>query len=148
MNPREMGVTMSQSEPIAIGTMSAGREMDALIAEKVINLIICESPFKQPGYQGVILNGSPYYNADGHGHYRSVPFYSTDIAAAWEVVEELNKTRLTYVEFIDAKIPGTAWRVVLFDQGEGKTIVSLADTAPLAICRAALKATESVKQNV
>lgn len=62
-----------------------------------------------------------------------VPRYSTDIAAAWEVVE---------------KFRDYDWK--LYSHGEGETMVIYKDgthyegdasTAPLAICRAAIKAT-------
>lgn len=103
-------------------TLQAGRELDALVAEKVMNDI--------PG------------KALGSRH------YSTDMAAAWEVVT-----------WLQAK----GWAVWIGNEGEDGTWTCLAgppnpnvilpevtaeietdaDTAPLAICLAALKAVGS-----
>ena len=55
-------------------------------------------------------------------------FYSTDIAAAWEVVEELDLSMYPLACTV-------GWRFE-FDRNEGAE----AETAPLAICLAALKA--------
>jgi hypothetical protein len=59
--------------------MPAGREMDALIAEKVMKLK---------------MEGSHHYWMNGAGAVASIPRYSTDIAAAWDVVEKINSTQM------------------------------------------------------
>jgi len=111
-------------------TMDAGREMDALVAEKVMGLRV-------EGSISLELRYTPqpeYYASPLLG-------YSTSISAAWEVVE---------------KMWGECFRLMRFSHGEGKVALEgpwwraefglmkefvEAPTAPLAICRAALKST-------
>jgi hypothetical protein len=108
--------------------MSAGREMDALIAEWVIGGDV---------YLGADYYFSSPYNRGGH---RYIPHYSTDIAAAWEVAEWLFKRGLTRITNGDGDscdvdhVPLGLVPVTRFAD------VS-AETFPLAICRAALLAT-------
>lgn len=95
--------------------MEAGRELDAMVVEKVMGVDITS------------------------GSHR-VPFYSTDIAAAWEVVEKL-KSSSFYIEFyIEFYI--NRWQCHFCHETNGGVNCrrSYAPTAPLAICRAALKA--------
>lgn len=100
--------------------MKPGRELDALIAEKVMGLITdldrqtVWDVYEKPGYP--------------------LPHYSTDIASAWLVVEklDLHLELLTY-----KKKSKTEWCAIfdIDDEGWGAT-------APHAICLAALKAVE------
>ena len=86
--------------------MEAGREMDAMIAERVMGWI--------------------------KRRQTDIPHYSTDIAAAFAVVEEMD------CGFIQ-------WDVGIFEVELTKECITgfaTADTLPLAICRAALKAIE------
>lgn len=91
--------------------MNAGRELDALIAEKVM--------------------GDPLQlkMALGPRH------YSTDIAAAWEVVEKL---RTAKYELLICTFSGK-WSVDVLHTGKSIDVAN-ADTAPHAICLAALNA--------
>jgi hypothetical protein len=102
-------------------TVPASPELDALIAEKVVGIT----------------------------HDRPIPPYSTDIAAAWTVVETMirkdgvyfgaphfkhkhqNLASLGYPEGTEC------WYCVLNTKQLNK-VVLCADTAPLAICRTAL----------
>lgn len=90
--------------------MEAGRELDALIAEKIMG-------------QDYSLN-----SLEGSLVLKDPPHYSTNIAAAWEVVEKL----------------GPDWDLISMEQGwiasVGSSERARAETAPLAICLAALKA--------
>lgn len=120
--------------------MNAGPELDALIATKVMGWTrgisdVCNVlGWRTPDSIWV-------HDADG------VPHYSTDIAAAWEVVEQL-KAHKDYVSFglTDDSNSSTAtfanfegvW-FAGFGLGVGGECVGAA-TAPLAICLAALKA--------
>lgn len=113
--------------------MQAGREMDCLIAEVVF------------GWG----KDTPENVSRNHGYYncKKLLRYSTDIAAVWEVVEKMpspfgimkgyketygvgklgwvvNWCREQYCDGWDCEHGNEAW----------------AETAPLAICRAALKA--------
>ena len=93
--------------------MEAGREMDALIEKELIK---------------------GFYTF--HGEY---PNYSTNIAAAWEAIKEMNRKNYyvhmgilpsySYATFINAKNGISGW------QGQ-----ALPNELPLAICRAALLA--------
>jgi hypothetical protein len=107
----------------AILTMPAGREMDALIAEKVMRLK---------------MEGSHHYWMNGAGAVASIPRYSTDIAAAWDVVEKLcDETGCDIVKVCkrDSELGRGYWSCI-FGQGHE----SFGNTAPEAICRAALLA--------
>ena len=95
--------------------MEAGRELDALIAEKVMDDMLA----------GIRLDGSPMFD--------DIPHYSTQIANAWLVVEKL---RL----FVQPSALG--WHSGL--RGDIQENHRHANTAPLAICLAALKAVEGV----
>jgi hypothetical protein len=65
--------------------MKAGRELDALIAERVMGWHNNRDNPNESGMWGIMdyrADGSPVLAAD-------FPEYSTDMAAAWEVVEKL-----------------------------------------------------------
>lgn len=113
--------------------MNAGRELDALIAEKVMGFETVN--FKSSDPHEIIVT------KDAEGNMRmAVPFYSTDIAAAWEVVEKLRDTWAIELHGRDG-----AWSC-LVEEGDEVTAhfiaIAEADTAPLAICLAALKVVE------
>ena len=102
-------------------TIPAGRELDRLIAEKVM---------------GITRDGE-------------IPAYSTDISAAWTVVEKMIHTDGVYLgcphfkhkhqNLASLGFPeGTeCWYCVINTKKLNK-IVICADTAPLAICRITL----------
>lgn len=107
--------------------LPAGRELDILVAEKVM------------GYEHFVDEADGTDRLRGNGIIMPIhlPAYSTDIAAAWEVVEKLRAEWMIRVGTAD--LLGTPWKCVMWQRymttggpfGE-------ADTAPLAICRAAL----------
>lgn len=111
-----------------IDKMEAGRELDALIAEKVMGLERCGCKC------GLFLN-------EYHEPFLE-PHYSTDIAAAWEVVEKLNSMGLGWfsLEQFGEKGQGQ-WRALIWTGGEEIDNCFFADarTVPLAICRVAYK---------
>lgn len=117
-----------------------GRELDALVAEKVFG-------FTEP---------PEWLDACGRWRKEFSP-YSTDIAAAWEVTEHLQLwvfphegrwyagriNAEAYIDILPADIHALA---PLSDRAvvDGRfAILEGADTAPLAICRAALAAVGS-----
>jgi len=108
--------------------MNAGRELDALVAEKVM------------GWKRLDLgpiNGIRWIK--GKDVIESeFPFsYSTDISAAWEVVEKL---RAVGVEIV-VVAHSVKFSCCVNDTETGKTsFLSLAATAPRAICKMALRA--------
>lgn len=102
-----------KGEAMDIHTIPAGRELDALVAEKVMGI------------------GKLEFDA----YYGPQHRYSTDIAAAWEVVEKLAKP-------LKVVWTGKVWVCEVF----GEPCSQEAGTAPLAICRAALKVMDMESQ--
>jgi hypothetical protein len=107
--------------------MSAGKEMDALIAQDLMGWI--------------------YYDGWNHPLANEVqgelPSYSTDIAAAWEVVKKIgeNKHRQWYLcTNFSAEFGNQIYAEIFerMDESEFTICSATAETAPLAICRAAL----------
>jgi hypothetical protein len=128
-----MPVGFSDCQTSRYDFMEAGRELDQLIATKVMkHTVFSISPIVLIGLQEANENGAT----------RDLAHYSTDISAAWEVVEKFQKE---------------AWKVTVSNLGDRSkfenddyifdrwicrvgTNRAKADTAPLAICLAALKA--------
>jgi len=110
----------------------ADRELDALVAEKVMGFEvgIYES------YRGI--TGISYVCKDKYpsGEF-DLPNYSTDIKAAWEVVEKFSDESFELDHFCDG-VWTCKFRWV-DDEGESEAEAK-AKTAPRAICLAALKA--------
>jgi hypothetical protein len=108
--------------------MQAGPGLDALIAERVMGW-----------KRGFDINGSAhgrYFISGGEVYANPVSRLwspSRDMGAAWEVVEKLGPPFEIRQHF---KIGDTAWSV------RGGEFIAYASTAPLAICRAALKASQ------
>jgi Phage ABA sandwich domain len=131
-----------------ICALPAGRELDALIAERVMGL----PALSVQDWQGKRLW---HRRGDDRLYTEAVPYYSTDIAAAWQVVECIHAwaplcggDRCDHFS-IDAPAllsnpePPALWAVGWHDYAGGERICSLeatADTVPLAVCRAALLA--------
>jgi len=135
----------------AILNMPAGREMDALIAERVMGQI----DFSHPDI--VYLEGATEDGQDGwSGYYcprcgagetAAVPevkctrHYSTDIAAAFAILDKLLSAGLNW-QVSTADMAGLQERYycTITDFRAFRNYGAFADTAPLAICRAALLA--------
>lgn len=101
--------------------LPAGRELDALISVQLF------------GVREFLDEDDAYYLGENQMPVR-LPDYSTDIAAAWEVVEKLkNVSGAT----IGVRVHPTAGYSINVYQ-LGMNYWPTADTAPLAICRAAL----------
>ena len=64
--------------------LEAGRELDALVAEKVMGLLVTNHGTAKIIYGKVEVDGKE------HVTFSPVRPYSTDIAAAWEVVEKMS----------------------------------------------------------
>ena len=114
--------------------MKAGRELDALIAEKVFEEEV------------VYIGGHPHLT-EGEGNYLGgdCPHFSTQIADAWLVVEKLKNTNYNFGINIQTIIDldgglHDAWGCYFCD--DDMDYETEEDTAPLAICLAALKAVE------
>jgi len=116
--------------------MNAGRELDALIAEKVMGWHNNEANPSQPGMWGINdyrEDGTPVLMPD-------FPAYSEDIAAAWEVVEKIKRNGFKLQFDYDTWIAYWSHEDFLCGSEEALEPFGRADTAPHAICLAALKA--------
>lgn len=123
------------------------REIDALVAEKIMGWTYRKPDPKYisaegvGSYVGFILQPPKinecyerYTCAGQLTFYGYPPHYSTDIAAAWEVAEQM-KLKLV----VDGVFG--FWRVIIGPVGERNVFcVAEEETAPKAICLAALKA--------
>jgi len=140
--------------PMNIDNMPAGRELDALVAERVMGLKwdpercrICGWPLAMTRDHGCMegdcsMRPVPATRAD------APPPYSTDIAAALPVWQKAfpvgSEDRSGFPGLIQRN---DGWYCTLFygngepmQQTDGARLwLSKAETAPLAICRAALK---------
>ena len=134
-----------------IDEMPAGREMDALVAEKVMG-------WNHIHDRAVRLMGLPpeatvMWGEDVCPHLLPILSYSTDIANAWRIVETLaTEGYLTSVAWEPGR-DGRSYASVqmILDRNLIADLVlnnpremdGRGRTAPLAICRAALKLMES-----
>ena len=118
-----------------VSELEAGRELDALIVQRII------------GAKVVWQDGEPCW-AHIHRDPRiyppssrvPVPPFSTEMAAAWSIIEHLTGkgwwVRIEHVEPVH-RLADERWTVNLGEyEGDGPT-------APLAICRAALRAMDA-----
>ncbi len=140
--------------------MEAGRELDALIAKTLFGWRTEKAPsttqphnmgtnFYNPSGQWVewvsdeaapLLRISPGYHVEVYP--RSIPKYSTDIAAAWAILEKLSdetRSEKTRFHFSVGKNSCELERRVYI--GEPDTFYAEGDTCAHAICLAALDAT-------
>ena len=146
--------------------LEAGREMDALIAEKVMGYrwLYWTVAYGEERVRG--LFPSEYHNPFDYEPWTSevgnlritkmstgIMDYSTEIAAAWQIVEKMreqwsveNPDETFFWQIIDCCEHG--WRVDV-DWGHHDGVIPIAsaaaETAPLAICRAAILAMEANK---
>lgn len=121
------------------------RELDALIAEKVMGLKLCASAMDKPlramgaspapmVEYPLKIHGKPCGTIPGElGH------YSTDIYEAWRVVEKMRQEPEGWEVVVESSIG--KWRAEFYpgpekDAGESGWV----ETAPRAICLAALRA--------
>lgn len=106
-----------------IRAMPAGREMDAHIHELVIG--------KRVTWNVLNLSGG----VDKFAAEYPLPFYSTDIAAAWEVVEKMSEYADAYSKHSDETWPR------FIDELHGSMLFAMGGAwASRQICRAALLA--------
>ena len=121
--------------------MQAGRELDALVAEKAMGTAGLRpiSVLDGRGWrQDIGTLGPSRELGDGRmgREAKSIPAYSTDIAATWEVVERMRERGL----LLSLSDNRTHWRAAFddphADEPEGDD--HEASTAALAICLAAL----------
>jgi hypothetical protein len=131
--------------------LAAGRELDAKVAEKIFGLTVRRGLVRLAYYEmemEVLEEGDePLEGMQHEEDYiagdRLVPCYSTDIAAAWLVLDEMvwrvgtANIRLDMEDYgRGAGTAGRAERAVWVTIGEHTAV----GPAPLAICKAALAA--------
>jgi len=104
------------------------RELDRWVAE---NIMGCKKIMIQ-----VVEEVDRTTNEVTIGTKFDYPSYSTDIAAAWEVVEKLD-----VFEFRVEKVESGVWRAMIWCS-DGNILEEIASSTPLAICLAAKKAIE------
>jgi hypothetical protein len=137
------------------------RYLDALVAEKIMGWKRMDrkySTLQQTRTLLVLPNATkkPYgytYRIHTNGVWipNQMPCYSTDISAAWTVVERMKRASVGpgfSLVWWPADGPDEAWCASFGtnnypDRGE-HVVEAVAPTAPLAICQAALKAVETV----
>lgn len=111
--------------------MKAGRELDALVAEKVMGWT---PKMISPGDPSLGKRRG-WYAPDRHADVTDddLEYYSIDTDAAWKVVEKLNLgSSIAY-------LPGPKKHTVKFWLGFETKGYAEADTMPLAVCLAALQ---------
>lgn len=123
--------------------MQPGRKLDAVIAEKVMEYKRWKTPY---GVESDVLIHLDWYRADGQNGIiqnkalfdllTQIPRFSTDIAAAWEVVEKLREKHWYFKLYCHHG----EWAVLLDHQTASDEMKGL--TAPHGICMAALRAVE------
>jgi hypothetical protein len=109
---------------------ATGREMDALIAEKVMGYSL--------DYEFADVLGAPTVKElrDKYDEWGLLPNYSTDIADAWQVVDKIYVHSLRRIVNGEPDKPAL-WQVFIYADS---TLSGIAETPALAICRAALMA--------
>jgi hypothetical protein len=138
--------------------MKAGRELDALVAEKVMGLYkesngkgyfdksLAMAEFDYTPMARTLDDGKLAWT-QGNGNRwftRTLPDYSTDIAAAWEVARKMKVSLICSVDGWYAAVTGDVIHTCdrfpnIAKEVHGK-YWALADAAPEAICKAALLA--------
>lgn len=140
---------------IDVTKLVAGRELDALVAELVMGFHweawqTGSGLYDQKGVKRgkrFLVNGLVFEEVPPMGHEavptRPLPPYSSEIDAAWLVLErilEIEKAKKTDLPVFSVQMAPDGCSAVL-QVGMGcTTVVENASTAPLAICRAALRA--------
>lgn len=123
--------------------MKAGRELDALIAEKVMGLVLtCPVDPRFDHSVGTNRDGTSAKRnfcrwPDGKEWW--IPFYSTSIADAWQVVEKMKEHGM-HLLILSANDSGMVHCNFFKGTAGEQNGIAMADTAPLAICKAALVA--------
>ncbi len=132
-----------------ITSMPAGIEMDTLIATKVMgisviafNTALCPYCGSEMRYCGI----RSWCSACNEWRYSAYKDYSDDMSAAWEVVEKIGEKK--YRQFylctnFSSEFGNQFYAEIFENNGDGESMEFIvcsatADTASLAICRAAL----------
>jgi hypothetical protein len=120
-------------------TMQVGRELDALVAERVMGKVFRRYPLGSVGAES--MGGWEPFFEDGTITFGGPPRYSADMADAWAVVEAM-RGRGWRIDLAQAS--DDSWGAEFYRLDSERTATAQMDTAALAICRAALAAVEVV----
>ena len=121
--------------------MEAGRELDALVAEKVMGWSYQDFPDGPCPHVKHWYATSPCPNDAMDPSWRGrLPCFSTDIAAAWEVVEKDDGWGFDW-RLKRWAASSKPWTCIADRITDSRRFYVEAVTAPLAICLAALAAT-------
>ncbi|GAB7057397.1 hypothetical protein JCM16163A_41460 [Paenibacillus sp. YK5] len=119
-------MTLSREEILA---MPSGRELDVLVAEKVMRGTAHTYVFNNKTINGMMV---PIENGT---RISRIPHYSTDISAAWEVVEKMKRNDWVFV----INSISEEWTALFYLDRIHEHEVTC-NSAPEAICKAALLA--------
>ena len=130
--------------------MKPGRELDALVAEKVMGWKNCNPvatwdrwEYGDPGddWTDVENEWCRGYGVSPYNKYFMIPFprYSVNIADAWAVVEKMQASGFHYLLFCSHE-SGLSAATFYLGPADGSDDVKSSMYAPHAICLAALKA--------
>lgn len=131
----------------------AGHELDALVAEHVMGATWERHANAHRDWLAFDHADSAKWRAvfatrDDDGNvevWSACPDYSTDVSVAWQVVEKLHEWGL--IVTISKGPDNFTWDVRGWnDRTNDSRYIAHGETAPLAICLAALKAVEAVEQ--
>ena len=121
--------------------MEEGKEMDTLIAERVMGWHIVKRENWSDIWEDAEGRYQHHVSSDDYGDdedFHLIRFHpSESILWAWEVVEKLN-TKAGITAFNIWRYEDNDWRCQFVNRHQNETI--RAETAPLAICRTALLA--------
>jgi len=123
-----MNKTLNRESILA---MQPERELDSLIAEKVMGWRYKETVYSW----GEVLSPAQWIKPNGWPVDR-VPNYSTDISAAWGVVEELEQKKW----FVTIRNRSASFHLINNGKILDGTGIVTANSTPESICKAALLA--------
>ncbi len=120
------------------------RKLDAEVAEKVMGWLRWdgEDDWNGPAHTTFFCSDSQWLTVYEGGAEEPTQYFSpsTDIAAAFQVAEKMTATNTNWeVEIDQQRGSSEKWKVIFWD-GSDPSAQAGAETLPLAICRAALKA--------
>lgn len=127
--------------------MEAGRELDALVAERVMGWQRCLTEANVQQFVVVPPEWTDFSSRYwwGKSLYHLVPLYSTSIEAAWQVVEKMCRATPPWLLTVERR-GADEWEIQFGNgvyDGDGVETAfgfDISTSAPLAICRAALAA--------
>ena len=125
-----------------VNEMEPGRELDALIAEKVMGWrrVNDEDPYFWPSKEMCDRLKEQYPDVIGYDYFPA-PLFSTDTAAAWEVVEHMINTPGPDGDYWDVILDITSMKTIcVMGELADYRVQAESKSTPHAICLVALKA--------